>query len=99
MLGLLALGIATIVRHTAAAITAFVTVVLILPLVLMAFPHSIQDRVGKFLPANIGTAVLTVRPGFHDFPTFAPWTGMAILGGYTLAALVMGAWVLLRRDA
>ena len=40
VLGLLALGLATIIRHTAGAISAFVGVVLVLPLIVQALPSS-----------------------------------------------------------
>ncbi|HLX88554.1 MAG TPA: hypothetical protein VKR22_08900, partial [Acidimicrobiales bacterium] len=54
VLGLLALGLATIIRHTAGAISAFVGVVLVLPLIVQALPTSISNAVARYLPANIG---------------------------------------------
>jgi hypothetical protein len=30
---------------------------------------------------------------------FSPWTGFAILVGYTVVILAIGCWVLVRRDA
>jgi ABC-2 type transport system permease protein len=98
LLGLLALGIATIVRHTAGAISVFVAVLLILPLILQALPQSIIDAVAKYLPANIGVSVTGVR--FNgDFHTFSPWVGLGLLALYTAATLGVGLWVLVRRDA
>jgi ABC-2 type transport system permease protein len=100
VLGLLALGLATIVRHTAGAITAFVGVLFILPLILQAFPSSIRHSVGKFMPAAIGETMTAVNPAFRgDFPTFSPWVGLAILAGYAAGALLLGCWLLVRRDA
>ena len=100
VLGLLALGLATIIRHTAGAISAFVGVLFILPLITQALPSSIRDAVGKYLPANIGAKLTTVVPGFRsDVPTFSPWVGFAILCGYAVVALGIGAWLLQRRDA
>jgi len=100
-LGLLALGLAAMVRHTAGAITTFVGILLILPLILAALPSFIRDAAGKYLPANIGAVMTSVRPSLRsaEFPSFAPWTGLAILGGYAVAALVIGGWLFTRRDA
>jgi len=100
VLGLLALGLATIVRHTAGAISTFVGVLFILPLVVQALPSSIAHAVSKYLPAVIGVRMMTVDVGFRSSgPTFSPWVGLAILFGYAVLALAAGAWVLVRRDA
>jgi ABC-2 type transport system permease protein len=100
VLGLLALGLATIVRHTAGAISAFVGVLFILPLIAQALPSSIRDDIGKFLPANIGATLTSVVPGFRSSTSaFSPWVGFAILCGYAVVALGVGAWLLQRRDA
>lgn len=100
ILGLLALGIAAVVRHTAGAISAFVGVLFVLPLVVQALPTSLQHAVSRYLPAFIGAATTATRPGAHDlFDAFPTWIGLAILLGYALGAMVAGLWVLQRRDA
>ena len=100
VLGLLALGLATIIRHTAGAISAFVGVVLVLPLIVQALPMSISNAVARYLPANIGLVMFSTH-GLPDRvgPAFSPWTGFALLVLYTVAALGAGCWVLVRRDA
>ncbi len=80
VLGLLALGLATIIRHTAGAISAFVGVVLVLPLIVQALPASISNAIARYLPANIGASMFST----HGVPdgianAFSPWTGFAIL--------------------
>lgn len=101
VLGLLALGLATIVRHTAGAISTFVGILFILPLIVQALPSSISHAVSRYLPAVIGVRMMTVNLGFRggDGPTFSPWVGLAVLGGYAVAALAVGCWLLVRRDA
>ncbi len=96
VLGLLALGIATIVRHTAGAISAFVGVLLVLPIIVTALPSSIGNSIGKFLPANIGVVLLSVQP---QASSFSPWAGLLLLCGYAVAALVIGTVLVVRRDA
>jgi ABC-2 type transport system permease protein len=101
VLGLFAVGLAAIIRHTAGAITTFVAVLLILPLVVAAFPASIGHPIGKFLPATIGSAMTaTTSRGAHaDFlPAFAPWKGFALLCAYAAGALVIGGASMVRRD-
>jgi hypothetical protein len=100
VLGLLALGLATIIRHTAGAISAFVGIVLVLPLIVEALPTSIGNAVARYLPANIGRVLFSTH-GVPDSigPGFSPWTGFALLVAYTLVVLGLGCWVLVHRDA
>jgi hypothetical protein len=101
VLGLFALGLGSIVRHTAGAITTFVALLLILPLVVAAFPASIGHPIGRYLPLIIGNNMTAASPrGAHpDFlPGFAPWTGFGLMCVYAAVALVVGAVVMVRRD-
>jgi hypothetical protein len=104
VLGLFALGIGTIVRHTAGAITTFVAAMFVLPLILQALPSSVANPVMKFLPFKIGDAMTSVQPA-HTVPhvntgsAFSPWVGFAVLCGYALIALVAGGILMVRRDA
>jgi ABC-type transport system involved in multi-copper enzyme maturation permease subunit len=100
VLGLLALGLATIIRHTAGAISAFVGVVLVLPLIVEALPTDLSNAVARYLPANIGLVMFSTQ-GVPDrvASAFSPWTGFALLVLYTLVTLGIGCWVLVRRDA
>ncbi len=100
VLGLLALGLATIIRHTAGAISTFVGVVLVLPLIVEALSTSISNAVARYLPANIGLVMFSA----HGAPdrvgsAFSPWTGFALLVLYTVVTLGIGCWVLVSRDA
>jgi ABC-type transport system involved in multi-copper enzyme maturation permease subunit len=100
-LALLAMGFASIIRHTAGAISAFVGVLLILPLILQAFPSSVVNTIGRYVPANIGATVTSTSgsAGFVGHHSFSPWVGLAVLAGYALVSLVIGGWLMVRRDA
>ena len=101
LLGLFALGLATIIRHTAGSITTFVAILLILPLVDSAFPAKIGWPIGRYLPATIGSAMTsTTLQGAHaDFlPSFPFWHGFALMCGYAVGALVLGGVLMVRRD-
>jgi ABC-2 type transport system permease protein len=100
VLGLFALGLGAIIRHSAGAITAFVAIFFVIPLIVEALPAPIKDAVGKYLPDNIGSTMTTVKQGFRtDVPTFSPWVSFGLLCAYAAAALVVGGVLLARRDA
>lgn len=97
VLGLLALGLATIIRHTAAAISTFVGLLFILPIISDVLPSSFSNDVNRFLPAAIGTVMLSAH--YHGVDPFGPWASFGLLCAYTLAVLVVGGVLLVRRDA
>ncbi len=94
--GLFGLGLATIIRHTAGAISAFVGILLVLPLIVQALPNSLEHDIRRYLPDRIGAEIVsrTGSPG-----TFSPWIGLLILCGYAATLLVIGGVLLVRRDA
>jgi len=100
VLGLFALGLATIIRHTAGAIFTFVALLLILPLVVAAFPASFGHPIGRYLPAVIGSAMTTTKTvGHPDFlPSFPPWQGFGLLCAYAAVSLGVGGVLMVRRD-
>jgi ABC-2 type transport system permease protein len=99
VLGLLALGLATIIRHTAGALTAFFGILLVLPAVVAALPSSLGNPIGKFLPLHITNTMTSVVQTGGGAPAFSPWAGFAILCGYAIIALVIGGVLMARRDA
>jgi ABC-type transport system involved in multi-copper enzyme maturation permease subunit len=101
VLGMLAVGLGLIIRHTAGSLAAFVGILLIVPLLTPAFPTSLQNAISKFEPTTIGNAmtVVTTHLPKGSAPTFNPWVGLAILSAYAAVALGLGAWRLVRRDA
>lgn len=96
-LGLLALGLATIIRHTAAAISAFVGGLFILPIIADVLPSSFANDVGRFLPADIGTRMMSAN--YHGADSFGPWLSFVLLCIYAAASLIVGGVLLVRRDA
>jgi ABC-2 type transport system permease protein len=66
----------------------------VLPIVFQAMPASIA-KVAQYLPSNAGGAL----NGVATSPTvLAPWTGFALLVGYTVVAVVVAAGRLSRAD-
>ena len=101
VLGLLALGLATLFRHTAGAIAAYAAVVMVLPLVVQALPATLSDAVTRYLPSTIGVILLSTQPAAQvvGTPVFNAWAGLALLGAYAAGTLALSAWLLVRRDA
>jgi ABC-2 type transport system permease protein len=99
VLGLFALGLATIIRYTAGAITAYVGTLLVLPITLDALPSSFSHPILNCLPLQIGDTMASVVSSPGSGWTLSPWAGFGVLCLYALAALVIGAWMMVRRDA
>ena len=94
--GMLGLGLGTILRRTAGAISALVGLLVVIPIVAGFFPASFNESVGKFFPARAGMAVFNVN---SDPTSLSPWVGFAVLVAYAALALVVGGLLLARRDA
>jgi hypothetical protein len=95
LMGLFALGLATIIRHTAGAISAYIGVLLVVPIIVNALPRSITQHLVKFLPDHIGAAIVSINVD-NALP---PWTGILALAGYAAVLLIIGGLLLNRRDA
>jgi ABC-type transport system involved in multi-copper enzyme maturation permease subunit len=93
---LIAMAIGTMLRHTAAAITTVVALLLVVPGILSALPGTIGDSISRFLPEQIaGSSMAAVVPEAH---AFGPLAGTALLGSYVVVVLIGAAALLRRRD-
>lgn len=99
VLGLMALGLGTIIRHTAGAISVFVGILLVIPILVQTLPYSISTSVRRFMPDEIAGRMVTTQSQNVDYRSFSPWVGMLILCVYAVVLLVIGASLLNRRDA
>jgi ABC-type transport system involved in multi-copper enzyme maturation permease subunit len=97
VLGLIALGLGTIIRHTAGAISAFVGILLILPIIAATLPNQLSQDLRRFMPDRIGVDILTTKGGIAG--GFSPWVGLLILCIYAVVLLVIGNSLMQRRDA
>ena len=102
VIGLFALALASIIRHTAGSISAFVGILLVLPLIVQAFPTSLQHTLIRYMPLVIAEHMVSVTGVGRDFggsTLFSQWVGFGILCAYTLGLLIIGGVLLVRRDA
>lgn len=95
-IGLLGVGVGSLLRRTAGATSALVALLFIVPLVTGFLPSSFQETVGKYLPAQAGMAIFNVIP---DPRALTPWVGFAVLLTYGAVVLAAGALTVTRRDA
>jgi hypothetical protein len=101
VLGLLALGLGTIIRKTAGAIAAVFGLILVLPTIASLLPSS-MNKIQEYLPSNAGQALVnngTVKHGSTVVPQLAPWVGFGVFCLWAAAALVIAGVMLARRDA
>jgi ABC-2 type transport system permease protein len=90
--GLVGLGLGTMVRATAAAITA----VVVWPVVIESLVAGFLPDIGKFLPFTAGGALVQAVPS-EDL--LSPWAGGTIFALFAAALLLAGGVMLDRRDA
>jgi ABC-2 type transport system permease protein len=102
LIGLLGLGLGAIVRHSPAAIGLLVGGVYVLAQVIGAVAHAARG----YMPILIvGNSISTTRPLSCGAPAeqcqqpLPAWTGLGMLCLYAAVALVVGGWLLRRRDA
>jgi hypothetical protein len=95
-LGLVALGLGAIIRHTAGAISALVGLLFIVPLILKALPDSIDNSLSQYFPSDVGSAMASVHQQAH---TLSPLAALGVLCAYAVVALGIGGWLMVRRDA
>jgi ABC-2 type transport system permease protein len=98
VVGLLGLGLGTLLRRTAGAIAALVGLLLILPGIVAALPSSWQVSIDPYLPSYAGEAIMG-RSRMAPDNLLAPWSGFGLLTAYVAATLVLAAVALRRRDA
>jgi ABC-type transport system involved in multi-copper enzyme maturation permease subunit len=98
VLGLISLGIGTLIRKTAGAITAVVGMIFVLPTLASLLPGSL-DAVQKFLPTNAGQAIITGGKASDNVTLLSPWVGFGVFCLYAIVILGAGAYTLVRRDA
>ena len=97
VLGIMSVGIGTLVRNTAGGIALFVGLLFVLPGITAILPASIADSISPYLPLDAGSGVATIV--FENAHHLSPWGGFAVFCGYAALAVAAGAVVLLRRDA
>jgi ABC-2 type transport system permease protein len=98
LIALLSLGIATIIRDSAAAIGVVLGLLYLSPILIGVVTDPVwQHRLQRYAPMNAG---LTIQDtvGLRSLP-ISPWGGLGVLAAWAAAALLAGALLLRWRDA
>jgi ABC-type transport system involved in multi-copper enzyme maturation permease subunit len=97
LIGLIGLGLGSVIRHTAGAISAVAGLLFALPLILLPLGTSVQNSAGKFMPMLMAENSFTAVKAQSN--ALSPGVAFALLCGYAAVALAVGGWALARRDA
>ncbi|MEU3098334.1 ABC transporter permease [Streptomyces sp. NPDC006967] len=97
LLGLFALAVGAIVRHTAAGITLVVGFVLVITPMAGMLPGSVGERIHAYLPTEAGFMITQQQARVGDL--VGPWEGLGVLALWTAALMAVAAVQLRRRDA
>jgi hypothetical protein len=96
LLGLLGLGLGTILRHAAGAIAVLVALLYVLPGIAAALPASIEHAVQEYWPTQAGSQVTSV---VRTSNTLSPWAGFAVFALFVAVVMALAFYTLDRRDA
>jgi ABC-2 type transport system permease protein len=92
------LGVATIVRHTAAGISLVAALFYVVPIVAGSVSNEhFRELLMRYAPMTAGLAIQATK-GLDDLP-IGPWEGLAVLAGYAAGAVLIAAILIRIRDA
>jgi ABC-2 type transport system permease protein len=96
-LGLFAMAVGLLVRHTAAALSIVLALVFVVGTMAFLLPGTWGEWVAKLMPGNAGGGLVT--PVSFNPELLGPWTGFAVFAAGFVALLLAGWLVFRRRDA
>lgn len=100
-----AFAVGALLRHSAAALTAVIALLLVVENVLMIIPLRAVELISPFLPSTAGRMVLfdnemlETTAQMTDGAQLSPWQGYAVLVAWVVALGTAAAFLLRRRDA
>jgi len=97
VLGIFALAIGALIRHTAGAISTVIGVILVLPILAGLLPSNWGAHINAYLPEQAGSLISHAQQTPTDL--LSPWQGFGVFCIWTLLLLAAAAYFLDRRDA
>jgi ABC-2 type transport system permease protein len=97
VLGLFALAVGGLIRHTAGAIATVIALVLVVPPLISLIPGTIANHIHGYLPNVAGQ--LVAQSSQQPADVLSPWQGFGVLCLWTAVLLAACGWLLVRRDA
>ncbi|HEY1485565.1 MAG TPA: ABC transporter permease subunit [Micromonosporaceae bacterium] len=89
-------ALGAIVRHTAGAITGGIALLLVVAPLLNLLPGSWGHTIYKYFTSNAGGQIITT---VQDPKLLTPWAGYITMTVWWVVPLIVGAWLMKRRDA
>src|ERR1700678_1186780 len=97
VLGLFALAVGGLIRHTARAIATVIALVLVIPPLITLIPGTIANHVHGYLPTVAGQLVTQTSQQSGD--VLSGWQGFGVFCAWTVVLLAACGWLLVKRDA
>jgi ABC-2 type transport system permease protein len=97
VLGLFALAIGALIRHTAGAITTVIGLVLVIFNLTGLLPGSWGAHINAYMPTVAGLLITQDKQAAGQL--LSPWQGLGVFCAWTALLLIAGAYLLKRRDA
>jgi ABC-2 type transport system permease protein len=97
VLGLFALAIGSLIRHTAGAITTVIGLVLVIFPLTALLPYSWGAHIHAYMPTIAGQLITQDKPQADQL--LSPWQGFGVFCAWTAVLFIAGAYLLKRRDA
>ncbi|ORM36796.1 ABC transporter permease [Williamsia sp. 1135] len=97
LLGVMAIAIGVLVRHTAGAITGIIGFVLVLGPLAQLLPGTIGQHIHAYLPSEAG--ILIASPQQAPTDLLSPWQGFGVACFWTALLIALAGYTLKRRDA
>ncbi|HTU72909.1 MAG TPA: ABC transporter permease subunit [Trebonia sp.] len=97
VLGLFAMAIGGLIRHTAGAIATVIGLILVVPILVSLIPGTIAAHVKAYLPTDAGQLVGQTTQQSGDL--LSPWQGFGVFCLWTVVLLIATGWLLRQRDA
>jgi ABC-2 type transport system permease protein len=97
VLGLFALAIGALIRHTAGGIATVIGAVLVVPLITGFLPGNWGHHINGYLPEQAGSMIYQAHQSANQVLT--PWQGFGVFCVWTAVLLGVAGYLLVRRDA
>jgi ABC-2 type transport system permease protein len=95
LVGVLALAVGTLLRHSAGAIVALIGLLFVLPTALSMIPGETAANILKYLPSEAGARMLATETVGEQL---TQWQGALVLGAWAVLPFIAALLVLRRRD-
>jgi ABC-2 type transport system permease protein len=97
VLGLFALAIGSLIRHTAGAVTTVIGLVLVIFNLTGLLPYSWGAHIHAYMPTVAGQLITQDKTQAGQL--LSPWQGFGVFCAWTALLLIIGGYLLQRRDA